>query len=60
MGKHSLPGPQHSECRTRMNPTTGFVECMDYHCPDCGARVTVVARNFHCPSCNAPLEQDEA
>jgi transcription initiation factor IIE alpha subunit len=58
MGKHSAPGPQHRDCRTRINTFTGEVECMDYHCPACGERVSFVTTNIHCPACNAPLEQE--
>jgi hypothetical protein len=55
MGRHSKP--DHPGCRTRMNPSTGVVECLDFHCPGCGERVAPqVIPSEHCPHCNQSLK----
>lgn len=53
MARHRKP--DHGECRTRMNPATGEVVCLDYHCVHCGERVNLSSFAHHCPHCDRPL-----
>jgi hypothetical protein len=59
MGKHHRFELDHSECRVRMVPGLGVVECIDYHCPGCGARAALQSYQHNCPNCNRLLPKGD-